>query len=425
MENSYFSTQKVRSAVRHVIALSFWIHAIYVTQLLPIHFQSNLNWPRYLYNFSILTFIFYYSLCSNNGWLSVLFDLIYVYFWPFIVFAKATWVGIKFGYRYLRRKIIWTSPGLITRVVPAKSLAQSAPDEKTKKEEAVESIWALRPFVRFVALWAVLILSVNSKWFILFAVIVTLVGAGRAIYSLWQILSDTSSWIEKLKGTFANQIAQHIRSVRAWNETSGIEEVTKAANALKLLEAVFVFISVNKEFLAKSTMVLAALISIPFYCYVSFLFSCVYVGLAKLQAISFPWPTALLDSLYMPFAFTNLPSNFAIQFLGGLQALVVTFIGWNIFFRHLSSRFQRIAVAASELHSPFDDAAFRQKLGQIERVAMQDKTIEGSKPEVLVSVLADATPLNDHLDEGRPYAAVGAKPAQVKKPKAKRNGRRR
>lgn len=347
-----------------------------------------------------------------------------MYFWPFIVFARVTWIGIKLLYRYFRRKIIWTSPGLITRIVPAKNPTQSATENKTKQEEPAESIVALKPFVQFVALWAVLILSVNSKWFIVFAVAITLVGAGRAVYRLWQILSDTSSWIDKLKGTFATQIAQHIRLVRAWNESSGVEEVTNAANALKLLEAVFVFISVNKDFLAKSTMVLAALISIPFYCYVSFLFSCIYVGLAKLQGFSFPWPAALLDSLYMPFAFTNLPSNFMIQFLGGLQALVVTFVGWNIFFRHLSSRFQRIAVAASELHSPFDDIGLRQKLNQIERAAAQDKTIEGDKQEVLVPVLGDASQPDELPEKDRLQAKRGIKTAKETKPKAKRKRRK-
>jgi hypothetical protein len=193
------------------------------------------------------------------------------------------------------------------------------------------------------------------------------VGAIRSIYGLWSILSNTSKWVDNLKSNFASQIATNIRSVRDWNHTYGVDEITKAANALKMVESVFRFISENRDFLAKGTTLFAAGITICFYCYFSFLFSSVYWGLAKLQNIHWHWSAALIDSLYMPFAFSNLPNNVPIQLLAGLQAIAVGIMGYNIFFRHLSGRFERIAVAASELRIPINDVELKGKLIIIEQ----------------------------------------------------------
>jgi hypothetical protein len=379
---------RVRIIVRNCIALSFWMHAAYVSNLVIPHTAAGPHWSQYLYNSAILGFIFFYSFCGDNEWFSVVFDALYVYFWPFVITSKVVWFGLKGGYRYLQRKIVWRAPSFIVLPTPKPPVIQPVAKEAEKKTHSASILeMILRPFRQFVVLWAALVISADSKFFIAFASTITLIGAGSAVYRLWNVLSNTSSWIEKMKDSFARQIADNIMQVRAWKEGSDLQDVTKAANALKSLEAMFTFISANRDFLSKSTMVVAAIISIPFYCYISFLFSCTYVGLAKLQNIPFAWPSALIDSLYMPFAFTNLPSNFAIQLLGGLQALIVTLIGWNIFFRHLSDRFMRITKAASELCSPFEDALFRAKLDVIENAVNR---IEASDARVIQHVIAQA-----------------------------------
>jgi hypothetical protein len=378
----------IRKIVREILAAAFWLHAAYVfcfIKIVPDAYVSSL--PRYFYNFALVLFIFYYSFLSDSGWFSVAFDLGYIYFWPFTIMIRLFWISSKQGYSYFRRQL--TFPKYVALPSPAKVLTAQkvvttqAPPDPTVKPKPIETkpkiIYRLsRPLFQFVVLWSILIITVNSKIFIILACLITLVGATRAIWSLWNLLSGTSSWIERAKSAFAKHFAQHISQVRQWNEKTSPEKIIQIVNALKFWEAMFTFVDDNKEFLSRCTIVFAALVSIPFYCYISFLFSCVYFGIAKIQQIDWSWPSAFSTALYMPFSFTDLPHSFLIRFIGGLQAIAVSVMGWSIFMRHLSGKFERIALAAAELRSPLQDEVLKAKITLLER-AVSSSNLE-AKP---------------------------------------------
>lgn len=327
--------------------------------------------------------IAFYSLFAELEWISVLVDCVYVYLWPCIIMVKASWLTIKAIYRFLKTNLVVQSPGLIQRPIRTPPLAINASQESSPTVEPKRSIggWVLKPFTEFSLLWSLMILTTENRLIIVVATVVAVCCAGRAIYELWAFTSDASTWVEKLQGRFAKQIATHVGQVRAWEEMTQLDEVTKAANALKMLESIFLFIADNKKFLARVTAGIAAFVSIIFYCYVSFVFSCAYVGMSKIQGIPWIWSDLFVTSLYMPMAFTNLPRNFPIEFLGGLQGVAIIALGWNIFFRHMNQGFQRIAVAASELRGPFEDQVLRVKFTLIqEQMVKQGPVISAAVP---------------------------------------------
>ena len=84
-KNQFRIRRSIRSFVRELLALSFWLRALYITKFLPIPF-SNSDIPRYLFNASLIIFIINCSLFTDKGWWSVLLDLLFIYFWPFIRF---------------------------------------------------------------------------------------------------------------------------------------------------------------------------------------------------------------------------------------------------------------------------------------------------------------------------------------------------
>ena len=384
---TFRKTRRVRRVIREALAMLFWLHALYATHLVRLSAQVHLHAPSFFYTLLLLLVIAFYSLLSEYEWLSVAADSLYIYLWPCIAFVKASWLIVKALYRYIRSNVVFQSPGLIVRPSP-KIDSPVKTDEPEKVIEARSLVrWFAKPFTEFSVLWSVLILTTENKTLTLIACGVALFSAGRALYELWDLTADSPSWIEKLKRAFADRIAIHIGQIRAWEEMSQLEEVTKAANAVKMLECIFVFIVDNKKFLHRSTILLASIVSIVFYFYISFVFACLYVGLANVQHITWTLSDSFVNSLYMPFAFTNLPRNFPIQFLGGLQALAVTLLGWNIFFRHLNSRFEKIAIAASELRHSFEDKVLRVKLSVIQE--QTSKLASAVKvPDVLQTVVA-------------------------------------
>lgn len=347
---------------------------MYAASFLHLPLLRTIQPPAYLDTLILALVIAFYSYFAEYEWLSIFADCIYVYLWPCIIVVKLSWLSIKIVYRWLKSNLIVHSPGLITRpiraVVPTINAAQEP--EKPKEElHAARSVaaWVRKPFTEFSLLWSLIILTTGNRVIIVIATTVALYCAGRAMYELWDFTSDASSWIEKLKGTFASRIATHVGQVRAWEEMTQIDEVTKAANALKMLESIFMFIADNKRFLTKVTAGFSIVVSLIFYCYISFVFSCAYVGMAKIQGLPTNWPDFFVTSLFIPIAFTNLPRNVPIELIGGLQAVAILALGWNIFVRHMNNGFKRVALAASELRGPFEDRVLKVKYALIEEQA--------------------------------------------------------
>lgn len=365
----------IRKVIREILAFAFWFHALYVFHIIPIEYMGIVSLSsRYIYNAALIGFIFYYSYFSDSGWFSVAYDLFYIYFWPFVTAFRCMWILSKSGYRFLKSRTVITPPGLILKTIPNTEVkpgqvasitgdtSQSEPDSSKKTKR----LW--RPLTQFNLLWSVLILTIDNKIFICVASIIALAGAAKAMYNLWDLLGDTSSWFDKLKSNFAAQMAEKIATVRMW-EGLEHEKLTADVNVLKIYQSAFTFIDQNRNFLAKFTIAVAACITIPFYCYVSILFSLAYFGISKVESIAWSWPSALSTSLFMPFAFTNLPRSFMIQTLGGLHAVAVTLMGWNIVYRNVSNKFERIATAAIELRIPFEESVYQEKLQMFTQAA--------------------------------------------------------
>lgn len=361
---------RLRRICREGLAIAFWLHALYATHLFDLPPRFVLHAPAYMPTLLLAIAIAFYSLLAEYEWISVLADCFYIYLWPCIIGVKLAWLGIKSVYRYVRPRLIVQPTALIVAPQPApvpKVTAVAPEKEQVAEQKARLALtWIVRPLTQFSLLWALMILTAKSTAIVVLATAVALGGAGRAIYKLWDFTSDASSWIEKIKGTFASQIANHVAQVRVWEQTSQIQEVIKIANALKMLEAIFVFISQNRKFLARATTVVATFLTVVFYFYISFLFSCAFAGMAKVQGITWPWWEAFTTSLFIPYAYTNLPHNFVLQLFGGLEAVAITLLGWNIGTIWLKTRMKRIALAAAELRGPFEDQTLRAKLILIE-----------------------------------------------------------
>jgi hypothetical protein len=388
----------VRKIIREALAISFWFHALCAFHLVYIRsFAIPPEMTLHVYNAVLFGFIIYFSYFSDSGWLSVIWDVLYIYLWPLRTAWRICVMAFKAIYQFMKSHSTFPRVGLIVapvvevnpRVAESKSLRESWSEYLTEKRKArvINNLKrALRPINQFAFLWAILILTLQYPPLIVIASIVTLAGAFRAVYNLWNLLSSTSKWIGKLHGGLATQISAKIRQVGEWEEAVGPEPIRNEVNSLKMFESVFTYISDNREFLSKCTMGVAALITIPFYLYISLLFSSVYVGIAHLEHINLSWTTSIIDSLYVPFAFTDFPHNNAIRFVAGLQAVALTAMGWNIFFRHLSGKFNEVAVAAAEFRSTMQDENYRQKIALVASLS-SSKTTDAERKKPPASVL--------------------------------------
>ena len=56
----------VRKIIREILAIAFWMHAVYILHFINLHNSNISSLPRYLYNFALILFILYYSFFSKR-----------------------------------------------------------------------------------------------------------------------------------------------------------------------------------------------------------------------------------------------------------------------------------------------------------------------------------------------------------------------
>jgi hypothetical protein len=359
-------TNVVRRIVRTVIAAYFWLRPL--VELGNFHFP--VAWQHAYNRISpdafLLIFITYYSLLSESGWLSVAYDLVYAYLWPLVIL----WLLVKFtsvkAYKAIKKASLFD--GLIVPKVPVVQPqlgGQPENGEATAKKDSPQPknlLSLLRPFTQFFLLWALLLLNTSSIFITWVALGVILFGASTIVRSLSLFLSDAGSWITKLKGGFATQVANNVAIVRAYKSSQEDVPSRNAANVLLLYESTFRYMSQNKDRLARWTILASILITIPLYLYLSLMFTSIYLGLARLNHIAWAWTDALTTSIFIPFAYTDLPHIFWIRLVGGCQVVMVTLLGYTVLFRRLQSSMVQLSQAAGELSKPLSDQNLKEIL---------------------------------------------------------------
>jgi hypothetical protein len=225
-----------------------------------------------------------------------------------------------------------------------------------------------------VLLWSLLLFN-TSNWVITWvALIVIAIGAVKVIRNLSLFLGDAGSWINKLKSGFALQTALSIAKIRTYSQDSDPDAFRTPASTLHMYEVLFRYMAEQKEKLVKCSVIAAILITIPFYLYLSFIFTSIYLGVARLNHITWSWTDALTTSIFIPFAFTDLPHNVWIRTIGGLQAVVVTILGYTVLFRRIQHSVNQISQAATELYVPLNDEGLKSTVALLNVIKIKPTT---------------------------------------------------
>ena len=365
----------VRKVVRSFLAAYFWLRPLIGVS--HLHFPTG--WLAFYHRVSpdafLLLFIAYYALLSEGGWWAVALDLVYVYLWPLFLL----WLCVKHSSIRLYRAFIKSEFAPKIEILK-KNLPNDPAQEVVKSWSFREILFGdrmvariVRPFSQFILLWALLILNSSNRIIIMVALAVIAVGAIKIVRNLVMFLSDAGSWILKFKSNFTLQVAENIAKVRAYTQGSDPDPLRGAANILHTYEIVFRYLAEKKDRLARWTLVVSILITVPFYLYLSLIFTSIYLGVARLNHIVWSWTDALTTAIFIPFAFTDLPHNLWIRLIGGLQALTVTVLGYTVLFRRIQYAVQQMSQVASELHAPLSDEDLKKTVALLNVVTITPK----------------------------------------------------
>jgi len=219
-----------------------------------------------------------------------------------------------------------------------------------KESNEVPNIFrrAFAPFLHLSAAWCVLVTISDQKWILILSVVALFSIAVTSIVSFHEALNDSSTFIDKVN---IRMKAVTEKIVSDLSKAAPMSNEFKASiSNLRVYGAVFKYLS-STEAVRRVTRKFSLALAVPTYFYTSLLCGFLYYDLARLSGVKWALGEALIDSMYMPIAFTDLPHLYIVRFLGGLQVASLILIGYDAIFRNVNSSMERLSSAAHGLTS--------------------------------------------------------------------------
>lgn len=315
----------------------------------------------------VFALLFSFSALATYGLGRVLVDVLYIYFFPFVllwIVAKWSFKGLRTINRFCMAGTTVQIPvGVPTvKVVDGNASSAATPEKKEKVTWKDVRTALVQPFRRFTILWCFLLLVTTHQAlleialavviihvaFILRAILrVTIFSAGLISDLENRIRQSTDSWLEKIASvTRDTEATPDLRTV--WTNLSGIKM------GLLILQ--------NRQLVSRWAAVLGSAFLGCIYTYLAFLFSFIYYGAAHVQSISLTWPMSFVTSLFLPFSFGDLPQNFWIKLAGGLHCVVVVAVSAGTIINYVTTKAQALQQTAVLLSQKFADGEVQTRL---------------------------------------------------------------
>lgn len=377
---------QVRKAVRFILAAVMWLHALFVFHA-PVPDLSRLGTRIQLTTSEAIVFalLLIFSALATYGWGRLTLDLIYIYFFPFVLlYIVGKWTILAL-IRVNKFCAAGTSIEFKLPTTPSVKVIQAPaqPPVEPQKAEEIQTRWeevrsaVTRPFRRFTLLWCLLLLFTTHRHLLDVALAIVVVHVAFILAAILKVtvfsagvLTNLEDRIKENTDTLLAKIASVTRETAATNDLRNIwlriAGIQLGVAALR-----------NKQLVSRWATILGFAFLTIVYMYVAFLFSFIYYGIAHAQSISLPWPSALVTSTFIPFAFGDLPSNIWLKLVGGIQCVIVLAVSASTVIGYMLRKAEGLQQVALVLTDRFAAEDVRARLSILEE---KFKTPTASNP---------------------------------------------
>lgn len=354
-QNKLAQLRKItRQKVRLLVAIAFWLHAIGISHLIRARLSTNPTRLRVISESALLALIFFYSYLASNGWWSLFFDLGYVYLFPVWTFAKCAWKLTKLTAGKAGRQLMQCASIGELEAQKEEVQKKAKPTAPTQPRDTMA-----RPFQQFALLWCGVILLTDMKPLTSIGVVVTSMAIARAVASMIKLLNGSMEWLSKSQGRLEEILNKTVN--QAMQQDAASKEFKSSVVSIRIYDTLLRWLS-NREGIESWVQGASLLLLIPYYIYVCILSGFVYLGLAHVLNIGWTLEEALLDAMFMPLAWTDLPHSILIRTLAGLQVAILAFIGYEAIFHRISQKADSIAKAADRLAKKLSNPELQSKI---------------------------------------------------------------
>lgn len=359
----------LRRAIRFTLAAFLWLHTLFVLHVQPPNF-SKLGAPLHLTGSELAVFVllFGFSVLTGYGYGNLSVDLLYVYFFPFVLlFTVVRWM-----LGALLRLNRWITAGASIDS-PISAIKLVAPPETINNEQALPSapkqprwratfIAVAKPLRRFTFLWFFLLAITTHEMLMRIALAIVLIHVAFALVAVLRFTVFSASVLSQLEDKITHYAEGLIAKIQSVNRDTDPSQELR--NTWVSVTALLVGMRVlqNKQVISRWAILLGAVFLGCIYLYLSTLFSFAYYGIAKVQGVTYPWFESFVYSLFLPLTYSDLPQNVWIKLLAGIQSVVTLVVGIGTVVNYLLRKTTELHAAATTITVRFADESIHEKL---------------------------------------------------------------
>jgi len=188
------------------------------------------------------------------------------------------------------------------------------------------------------------------------------------------------AWLTKLEDRITSYAEGLINKVSAVPREAELTEDLKQAVRGLMACKIGINLLENKKRVMMTALALGVLAFAAIYLYLGLLFGVTYYGLARVQSIPYSLADALINAVFIPAAYSDLPHNAWIRALGGFHWLFVVVVGVGTIFAYWQKKLaglSRVAellrgrLSAEEIKTRLDELWTR--VNELDRKAFQPK----------------------------------------------------
>jgi hypothetical protein len=380
--------RRLREILRFCAGAIFWIHAALLLNLpRPPLEQLGTKFGFSATEMALVGFFVLIALLNGYGIDKFLIDVLYIYFFPFILLyysaAKSFKILVRsgrFACRFSPSEVEEASWKEVLRLwIPSAQFAalESSKNSATKSIGAKPSIeptkasskWPekarrsiARPFVSFTAVWCLLALASTNTWILAVSTIVVSLHAIRFFVTV----ALTAAWLHKrLAGaerritTYVDRLVQIV--LGAPTNIDPAANVIQAVSMLALLRTA-AFLLLRRSEITFLAMLLGIFAYIVVYLRLALLFGFIYFGCSKLQHLPFGFVDSMTTALFIPLTFGNIPRNNLLELIGGVQTVFAVVLGFGAIKAYIQRKIDIFKKTATDLWTALNEEAVRVRL---------------------------------------------------------------
>lgn len=325
----------IRKTMRFCLAVFLWSHALFLlnAQSRILGHLGNLQQVTTA-EAILLILLLIFSFVAGSGYGETIVNVLYIYFFPFVLLFYFFYWPIRL-LRILNLKLARSGDirpdSLVIQLASPNTVVLTAPISESKSEVANKSLAALelvtRPFRKFTFLWCLLVLFATHKPIVWISLTVLLLHLIAKIYWVTKVFWSSKTFLARAATAISTSLNDTINKLTNVNfEVAPLTELKNLFNQIKALKVAFGFLT-KSSFASRLAFGIGLALLACAHLYFALIFSCAYVGAAKVAGLTFAWPSSLTVSLFILAYVTELPKTEMLRILGGIHFTLVLALG--------------------------------------------------------------------------------------------------